>query len=384
MRVLILHSRYRSGHASGENSVVDDEARLLASGGHHVSLLAVSPTAVSGAGVVGTAAGAVWSPRAVARVSRKIRETGAEIVHCHNLFPTLSPAVLRASAERGAAPVMTLHNYRLMCLPSTFLRDGRVCEDCMGRPPWPGVLHHCYRGSMPGSAALAASLSTHRMFRTFDRVALYLPVSEFVRRKYIEGGFAPDRLRTKSNFTWPAPRRAGAGDHFLFLGRLSSEKGLQTLLEGWSRTSARLLVVGDGPDADRLRSDAPDNVEFVGSVPRGEVEGYVRGARAVLLPSRWYEAQPRVVLEAYASGVAVLASRIGALPELVADDTSGLLVPPDDALAWIRAVERLRDDAESVRLGEGAYRLWRERYSPDRGLENLEMAYRLARSAYLA
>jgi glycosyltransferase involved in cell wall biosynthesis len=362
---------------SGENRVVDDEARLLIEGGHQVDVWDPAPADAHGLRLAGTAARAIWSTEATARVRALILRSKAEIVHCHNLFPQLSPAVLRAASSEGVAVVMTLHNYRLLCLPATFIRDGRVCEDCLGRTPWPGVVHACYRDSTLGSAALATSLSLHNAFRTFDRVTRYLAVSGFVRRKYVEAGWPDDRIEVKSNFAWENPKREGPGRYFLYLGRLSPEKGIRTLLSVWSRSSMPLLVVGDGPAAQALKEDAPPNVEFRPTVSPAEVPALIREARALLLPSVCYEAQPRVILEAYAAGVPVLASDLGALPEAVPPD-SGLLVPPGDAAAWADAVERLLDDRESERLGEGAWRRWRDRYSPERGLQNLEDAYRRA------
>jgi glycosyltransferase involved in cell wall biosynthesis len=377
LRILILHSRYLSGAVSGENRVVDDEARLLIEGGHQVDVWDPAPADAHGLRLAGTAARAIWSTEATARVRALILRSKAEIVHCHNLFPQLSPAVLRAASSEGVAVVMTLHNYRLLCLPATFIRDGRVCEDCLGRTPWPGVVHACYRDSTLGSAALATSLSLHNAFRTFDRVTRYLAVSGFVRRKYVEAGWPDDRIEVKSNFAWENPKREGPGRYFLYLGRLSPEKGIRTLLSAWSRSSMPLLVVGDGPAAQALKEDAPPNVEFRPTVSPAEVPALIREARALLLPSVCYEAQPRVILEAYAAGVPVLASDLGALPEAVPHD-SGLLVPPGDAGAWADAVERLLDDRESERLGQGAWRRWRDTYSPERGLQNLEGAYRRA------
>jgi glycosyltransferase involved in cell wall biosynthesis len=380
VHVLIVHSRYLSGPASGENSVVEDEARLLADGGHRVEVWQPRPGRVTGLGLARTGIDAIWSREAVTRVRGMLREGRPQIVHFHNLFPTISPAVLRLAAEEGAVPVMTLHNYRLMCLPGTFLRDGRICEDCIGRRPWPGIVHRCYRNSLPGSAALALSLSVHGAIRSFDRVALYLPVSEFVRGKYVEAGFPSERFRVKPNFAWPTARRDAAGDHFLFVGRLSPEKGIQTLIEAWRDIPAKLIIVGDGPDAERLRGAAPPNVEFTGAVARERVADFLRGSRALLLPSLWYEAQPRVIPEAYSAGVPVVASRIGGLPDLVAEGRSGFLVSPRDPAAWADIVGRLLDDAVSKRLGEGAYDAWKERYSPERGLENLVNSYRDALS----
>jgi glycosyltransferase involved in cell wall biosynthesis len=270
---------------------------------------------------------------------------------------------------------MSLHNYRLLCLPGTFLRDGKVCEACLGRVPWRGVVHGCYRGSATASGAIAGSLGLHRAVRTFGRINLYLAVSRFVGVKHIEAGFPPERIRTKPNFAWPVPRRHGAGEYFLYVGRLSAEKGISTLLEASRRSGQRLIIVGDGPEAGSLTSAAPPTVEFEGLTEASDVAKLVRGARALLVPSVGYEGAGRVVLEAYAAGVPVVASRIGGLPEAVEDGFSGLLLPPADALAWAAAMERLLDDEESERLGEGAWTLWNERYTPERGLAGLESAY---------
>lgn len=376
MNVLILHSRYGSGPVSGENAVVADELRLLREAGHRVELL--DPRVEGPGGVVRAAGGVVWDPGRAAEVRRAIRRLRADLVHVHNLFPALSPAVIRAAAAEGVPVVMTLHNFRLLCLPATFLRDGHLCEDCLGRLPWPGVVHGCYRGSRAPSAALAASLALHRRLGTFGLVRRFAAVSGFVRGKHVEAGFDPRRISVKPNFAWPAPRREGPGRSFLYLGRLSPEKGVATLLRAWREDLGRLLVVGDGPEASPLRRLAPPGVEFRPPVPPEEARRLVADARAVLVPSLWYEAFPRVVVEAYASGVPVVASRIGALPEVVEEGVTGLLAEPGDPASWTTALERLREDEVGLRLGEGAHRAWAERYTPERNLKLLESVYREA------
>ncbi len=195
MRILILHSRYLSGWASGENSVVRDEARSLTEAGHEVATWTPAP----GPGFSHARLGlrTLWSPAALRHVRRLIEQHRPEILHCHNLFPMLSPAVLRAARDGDAKVVVTLHNYRMLCLPATCIRDGEICELCLRRVPWRGVVYRCYRGSLPGSAALAASLSMHRAIGSFDDVSLFLPVSRFVRDKHIQSGFAADRMLTK-------------------------------------------------------------------------------------------------------------------------------------------------------------------------------------------
>jgi glycosyltransferase involved in cell wall biosynthesis len=371
VRVLVLHSRYLSGTSSGENRVVEDEVELLRSAGHEVRLWGPSPEDAAGASRPRLAARAVWSRAAVRQVARLAAELHPDVVHVHNLYPMLSPAVLRTAA---APVVVTLHNYRLLCLPATFLRDDRACEDCLGKLPWRGV-HRCYRGSAAGSAALAASLGLHRRAGTFRHVAAFLAVSEFVRDKHVEAGMDAGRIRVKPNFVAPMPRRAGPGGDFLYLGRLSPEKGLDRLVGQWRDVPGRLVVVGDGPDRARLEAAAPDTVEFRGSVPPDQVGPYLARARALVLPSICYEGAPRTVVEAYAAGVPVIANRNGALPSVVADGVTGLLVDPARPGGWRDALGQLGDDAASVRLGEGAFAAWHSRYSPEQGLADLEAAY---------
>jgi len=177
VRVLLLHSRYLSGPASGENRVLEEEARLLRDAGHDVSVWSPEPETGSVLANVRTAGSAIWSRRAARHVATLVRRDRVEIVHVHNVFPTLSPAVLRAARSSGAAVVMTLHNYRLMCLPANFLRDGKPCEDCLGHLPWAGVVHRCYRDSALGSATIATSIGVARGAGSFDAVTRFLAVS---------------------------------------------------------------------------------------------------------------------------------------------------------------------------------------------------------------
>jgi glycosyltransferase involved in cell wall biosynthesis len=224
------------------------------------------------------------------------------------------------------------------------------------------------------------SLTTHRFAGTFKTVSRYLAVTEFVRQKHIEAGVPAGRVAVKPNFVSSDIRRCGPGTAFVTLGRLSPEKGIGPLLAGWP--DAPLEIIGDGPDREALVSSGPRSASFVGAVPGERVPEILAGARALVQPSRCYEAQPRAILEAFAAGVPVIASRIGGLPELVEHGVNGLLVDVDDKRGWQEAVEHLMDDSESERLGEGAYRTWQERFTPEIALRNLENAYAEAIAAH--
>jgi glycosyltransferase involved in cell wall biosynthesis len=227
---------------------------------------------------------------------------------------------------------------------------------------------------------LAASLSAHRALHTFSRIDRFLAVSRFVRTKHIEVGFDPDRIRVKSNFVPSAEQRHGPGGYLLFLGRISREKGLDTVIRALP-DAVELVVAGDGPDRDRLEPSVGGNVCFTGSVSPDEVPPLLRGARALVVPSRWYEGQPRVILEAFATGVPVLASRIGGLPELVRAGYNGDLVDPDDVDGWRAAIGRIADPDLSLRLGAHAHESWLARFTPEVAIRELEGAYAEAASS---
>lgn len=382
MRILVLHNRYRSGDTSGENRVVRDEAALLRAAGHEVTSWEPEPQVDSRAGQARAAADAVWSRSAVRRVRALVERHEIDVVHAHNLFPSLSPAVLRAARDAGAAVVVTLHNYRYLCLPGSLIRDGRACDICVGHVPWRGIVHRCYRDSLAGSATIATSLTLHRSLSSFDAVDRFAAVSGFIRDTYQRVDFAPDRIVVKPNFAPPVPAREGSGEGFVYIGRLAPEKGVDTLLEAWrgagdlAESLGTLTIVGGGPSEAELRATAPPGVRFVGDVPAEQVPGLIRAARAVMIPSRWEEAAvPRVALEAYASGVAVISSDRGALPEGVVNDETGIIVPADEPAAWRDAAAAMIVDGTDERLGRGALALWRERYGPEAGLEALEALY---------
>jgi glycosyltransferase involved in cell wall biosynthesis len=321
------------------------------------------------------AAEAVWSREAVRLTLDRIHAFRPEVVHFHNLFPGVSPAVISTASGRGIPTVMTLHNFRLMCLPATLLRDGKICESCVGSVPWRGVVHRCYRDSLPASAALGLSIALHRgPLRTFEGVTLFATVSDFIRRKYVDAGFPKDRFFVKPNFSGVQERRAGPGEYFLYVGRLAAEKGIVDLVRSWP-CCLSLKIAGDGPELERLKSVAPPNVELLGAVDTEGIPALIRGSRAVLVPSVWYEGQPRVVLEAFATGVPIVASDLGGLSELVTNGFNGLLVRPGDMDGWLAAVRDLSDDQRSEALGDGAWRIWRDRFTPELGLVGLEETY---------
>jgi glycosyltransferase involved in cell wall biosynthesis len=207
----------------------------------------------------------------------------------------------------------------------------------------------------------------------------FLAVSEFVRDRHVDAGFPSERVVVKPNFVRSTVVREGPGTHFLVLSRMSVEKGLDELVQAWKPELGTLRVVGDGPLRAQIeRLAAGRGVQVEPPIEPNEVPSAVAAARAVLIPSACYEGQPRVALEAYAAGVPIVVSRLGALPELVDGGETGLTVAPGDLDGWRAAARVLADDETSRRLGAGALRRWESMFSPERGLRALESAYAAA------
>jgi glycosyltransferase involved in cell wall biosynthesis len=335
------------------------------------------------------AAETVWSSRSARQMARAVDTIRPDVVHVHNFFPLLSPSVYSAARKGGAAVVQTLHNYRLVCPVASFYRDGHPCEDCLGRKvAWPGIVHACYRDSRPATSAIVAMLAVNRARGTWTRdVDLYLAASELLREKVTVDLLPADRVVAKVNFVEPDPAPASDPDGpFVFVGRLTEDKGIETLLSAWEQLPAdiRLRIVGDGPLAPAVRAaaDRLPNVEAVGQLDRTAVREQLHTARALVFSSRLYEGGlPLSIMEALAAGLPVVASRIGAVREIVEDDVNGLFYEPGDPAGLASRVRWLveHDDVRR-RLADGALATYHARFTPEANYQRLINAYRLAMS----
>lgn len=384
MRVALVYNRYLN--RGGEDEVFEAEGRLLERHGHDVvpiQAAAEDPGAAGAAGKARLAANAIWSREWYGRMQRLVDEHRPDVVHVHNVFPTMSPAVYHACKSRGVAVVQTLHNFRSICPAALCFRDGRVCDDCVGRAvPWPGVLHGCYHDSRAQTAVIAAMLVVHRLAGTWaEAIDVYVALTEWGRRRFVEGGLPADRVVVKPNFVDPDPgvggrRRAGA----LFVGRLSANKGVGTLLRAWSRLgpARTLVIVGDGP-LSAMRAGAPAEVRWLGRQPREAVLALMREAALLVFPSEWYEGFPLAIAEAFATGLPVVASRLGGMAEIVEHRRTGLHFAPGDpddlaaTLAWAFA-----NPGAMAEMARHAREEFERRYTAASNYESLMAIYRLA------
>lgn len=384
-RVLQVHTRYRQ--AGGEDGVVDAERTLLSANGIQVEQLVFDNADLQESKGIASdlrlGLRSVWSVEAASRVANAVRASRPDVVHVHNTFAAASPSVLRAARVVGTPVVHTLHNYRLVCPAATAFRDGAPCTDCVGRAiPWPGVLHACVRGSRAQSAVAATTLTVHRAAGTFHRrVDGYLALTEVQRDLMIRGGLPGRRIRVVPNFLEPDPGPGPATrTGLLFVGRLSQEKGVSTLLAAAQREPVSLRVIGDGPMRMEVeRAEAAGAVAYAGGADREVVLDALRDAVALVMPSIWFEGFPLVVLEAFASGTPLVASRIGSLAEIVEDGVTGLLVDPDEPAALSERMRWALAHPDEMRaMGARAREAYDQRYRGPAHLAMLLDTYRAA------
>ena len=344
MRILSVHNRYQI--RGGEDESRQSEENLLREMGHQVEVYEEHNDRISTMNPLRLASKTIWSQESHKITKQRLQQKTHDIIHVQNFFPLISPSVYYAAKEQGVPVVQTLRNYRLLCPNALFFRDGEVCEDCLGKfVPLPGVIHGCYRESQVASTAVASMITVHRTLRTWvNMVDIYIALTEFARQKFIEGGLPAEKIVVKPNFVNPDPGVGkGSGGYALFVGRLSVEKGLDTLLAAWEKLSQQmpLKIVGEGPLAPLVESAVKrlPSVEWLGRRPMSEVHELMGEAKFLIFPSKWYETFGRVAVEAFAKGTPVIAANIGAIAELVDDRNTGLKFQPGDSVDLANKVE---------------------------------------------
>lgn len=343
MRIYSVHNEYQI--RGGEEECQKAENELLQSMGHHVDTYNQHNNRIAELGKLKATINTVWSSESYQAVKSQIREAKYDVMHVHNFFPLISPSIYYAAASEKVPIVQTLHNYRLLCPNGLFFREGRVCEDCLGKSiPLPGIQNGCYRESKATSAVVAAMLTIHHQMQTWSKmVDCYIALTEFARQKFIEGGLPAEKIVVKPNFIPDPGVGEGKGGYALYVGRLSVEKGLDTLLAAWQLIGGKmpLKIIGDGQLASNVEQAVKQlsNVEWLGRKPLAEVYSLIGDATVLIFPSKWYETFGRVAIEAFAKGTPVIAANIGAIAELIDDGRTGIHFRPGDAQNLAQKIE---------------------------------------------
>jgi glycosyltransferase involved in cell wall biosynthesis len=372
MKILTVHNKYKI--RGGEDESREAESSLLESRGHEIKTFVLDNDSIVGIGAIRSGFEATWCQSSYENIRRVIGEWRPDLVDVQNFFPLGSPSVHYAAFHSGIPVIQTLRNFRLVCPGAALFREGSVCEKCLGKTlPWAGILHGCYRGNRLASTAVATMLLTHNLLGTWRKcVTTFVALTEFARRKYIEGGLPAEKLIVKPNFV-PVDlgRGPGGADYVLYVGRMSEEKGVRLLLEAWRLASpkGRLLLVGEGPltPVAQERANESESIVHLGRVPIREACDLMGKARALVFPSLWYEGMPRVIIEAFCKGTPVIASRLGSMQEMVVEGKTGWFVNAGDRQSLAAALSRpfcAPDEAAGMRA---AARIeFEEKYTAER------------------
>jgi glycosyltransferase involved in cell wall biosynthesis len=385
MKILLVHNRYKI--EGGEEVVFEQERRMLERAGHEVMTYTrtnFEADEYHGLRQLTLIKNIAWSNSAKHELSDLLKKYKPEIVHVHNFFMMMSPSIFQACRDAGVPVIQTLHNFRLFCPGALFVREGKACEECVEHSLWRGIRYGCYRNSHTATAAVALMITLQRQRQAYPDA--FIALTDFARQNFIANGIPADKIFLKPNFVDPDPgeRQSEAG-YALYAGRLSQEKGINTLLAAWEQLGQDipLEVVGDGPLLDwaqqRVKEAGVRGITFHGRQPRNRAVEIMKGARFLVTPSHFYENFPMVIAEAFACGVPVICSRLGSMQEIVENKRTGLHFTQGNAADLASKVLWAWSHPEQVQdMGREARREYQAKYTAETNYLQLTDIYRRA------
>lgn len=384
MKLLHIHNYYLQ--SGGEDQVFKNETRLLEDHEHEIFRYTRHNSELSSWSGIKMALNTIWNPEVYHTVDQLLNEINPDVCHIHNTFPLISPSVYFACKKHKIPVVQRLPNYRLICPGALLLRDGKICTDCLGkRFPWPGMIHACYRGSVAQSFVVFIMLSFHRILKTWQKkINVYVALNKHGRELFVRGGIPAEKIMISPNFvdpnTEPEPNNQ-PGDYALFVGRLSKEKGLDTLLDAWKLlTGIPLKIVGDGPLmkdlTERIERGNIDKVELLGRKSHEETINMLKKARVLIFPSEWLETFGLGIIEAFACGVPVIAAKQKTIEEIIQHGMNGLLFEPGNSHDLARTIKEYWDKTEQLQeMGKEARHSFLNKYSKQQKYNSLMEIY---------
>ncbi|MEO8619705.1 MAG: glycosyltransferase family 4 protein [bacterium] len=390
MKILQVHNRYLSG-SGGEDVAVEADRALLEERGHEVTQFFGSNAefgTARGLRRVALGANAIWSHRSYAELRKQVERCRPTVVHVHNTFAQLSGSVSWALAQQHVAVVQTVQNYRSMCATATLFRDGRPCDECVGRLPYPALIHGCgYNDSHAAGLVISGGIATHAALKTLTRnVHAVIALTEFMKSKLRDAGYDEARLHIRPNFLPDPgcnfPGYEARSNRIVFVGRMVNSKGASHCAQAWALADEkawRLLMIGDGQQQRSLAAawGADRNVEWTGKIERTGVLNAMAASRYLVVPSLWYEGLPLVLVEAMSCGTPVIVPDHGAFPEIVEDGVNGIVFKAGDVMSLRDALRRAMSltPHEWARVSRGARSRFLQRYSSDVAYERLMSIY---------
>ncbi len=383
MKTIAIHNYYQN--RGGEDQLFEDEVQLLESKGHQVHRYTLHSNSIKDRNLIRVAADTIWNGRTYRELQNLIREHQPDVIHSVNTFPLFSPSVFHAARKSNVPFVATIQNYRFFCAQSMCFRNGQACEACLGKIPWRAVVHRCYKNSLAGSAIVASMQLLHQQLQSWQKyVDVICVASEFSKSKLLSAGFEASQLMLKPNFAPFDPgMQNGSKNYAVFVGRLSDEKGLSTIVEAWhelgrSGIDIPLKIVGNGPDAQRVEElvETNPNVQWLGYISNKEVYQAVGDAACLIFPSAGYESLPKTLIESMAVGTPVIGSKIGSIPEVVRENETGYLFDAGDASSLSRCVQKLfANPSDFGRLRNNCRKLFDTKFTAEVNYQQLISIY---------
>jgi len=367
MKIIVAHNLYRSDSPSGENRVVAEEiSRLRAAGIETVAYLKSSDDIVGLRQLAEAATGPIYARVAAREFADMLKHEQPSLVHLHNVFPLISPFIVRVAARMGIPIVQTIHNYRLSCVNGLHFRDSQVCVDCLHHKyPWPAIQHSCYRGSSIQTIPMAVSQVIHA--GTWRIISRFFALTPFMATHLQKLGVPEGKIVIRPSSVTDPGATVPPGTDIVFIGRLDASKGLLLLLDAWGarrRTTRRLVIVGDGPLASVVQSAAAadPSIRFIGAVQEDGVKKVLRHASGLIAPSLWYEGFPLTIVEAFSHGRPVVVTNVGSAGSVV-DNTTGWVIRP--TMGDLVSVIDRWDENDAAARGQNARRRYLAEFTPE-------------------
>lgn len=384
MKILIVHNKYQQ--AGGEDSVFEAETDLLLKHGHSVETLVFDNKRIeSGLDKILSGLRIFYNSMSAHKIQACINSFKPDIIHVHNFIPLATPAVFFVAKRNKIPVVATLHNYRLICPSATLFYDHKIYEKSVHSVfPIDAILKGVYRNSRFQTAAIAAMNAFHNLAGTWrKKVDKFIVLTEFAKETFINSALRVDlkQFAVKPNFVVdPGIGVDNRDNYFLFVGRLSDEKGIDTLLDACRLADFRLTIIGDGPLREKVEESAKGNpnIEYLGFQKKTVIFKKLKHCKALIFPSVWYEGLPMTIIEAFATGTPVIGSRIGAVKEIINDNFDGLLFSPGDANDLTSKISQMRHSEISRAMSDNSRTTFLSRYTPDINYSILSQIYREA------
>ena len=355
-KILIVHNYYKV--PGGEDTVVENEKKMLLENGHDVEMYIRHNDEINYNNKLINLRllfNSIFSVKTYKEIKKIIKDKNIDIVHVHNTLPLISPSVYYSAKACKIPVVQTIHNFRLLCPGATFTRNNKICEKCVSGGLMNSIKYKCYRNSRIQTIVSASILKIHRVLGIYDKIDGYIALTNFNKKK-LSSLVDSNKIFVKPNFVSinNNSNNVYKREYFLYLGRLDKIKGVDLILKAWKQLNGiKLLIVGKGPDEDFLkeyvRLNNISNVEFLGFKEKKDVKELIAKAKALIIASQWYEGFPMTIIESFSMGTPVIAGKIGNMSNIIEEYNNGLFFEYNNYDSLIKKVNEVNNNEKLMK-----------------------------------